>query len=106
MRRTRVRRPLPWLPLTLLLLLPAVWGCDKLPGSSGASGSTGASAAAGSAGEAERTRAMEEKAAEIERMAEEIRTMEGSEQEKIDAVNRLDEARRELERMQEDGPGQ
>ena len=45
---------------------------------------------------------MEEKAAEIERMAAEIQTMEGSDQEKIDAVNRLEQERRELERMQEE----
>lgn len=61
--------------------------------------------AAESASEADRTRRMEEKAAEIQHMEEEIRAMEGSDQDKIDAVNRLDEARRELAAMEEDGDG-
>jgi hypothetical protein len=42
---------------------------------------------------------MEEKAAEIERRAEEIRTMEGTDQEKIDAANELEKERQELNRM-------
>jgi hypothetical protein len=101
MRGNRVRRPLPWLLLALLTLLPAITlGACQMPGSSsGAAPAAGAS----SSEEAERTRAMEEKAAEIERRAEEIRNMEGTEQEKIDAVNALDEERRELQRMQEGG---
>lgn len=37
---------------------------------------------------------------QIERHAEEIRNMQGTEQEKIDAMNRLDEERRELNEMQ------
>ncbi len=101
MRGNRLRRPLslPVFALALLaLLLPLAWGCQK-PG-----GSTAAPAAGTSTSEeAERTRAMEEKAAEIERKAEEIRNMTGTEQEKIDAVNALDEERRELQRMSEGG---
>jgi len=82
----------------LALLLSLGWGCQLPEGSSKpAAGSSSATA------EAERTRKMEAKAAEIERKAEEIRNMEGSEQEKIDAVNRLDQERRELEKMQEGG---
>ena len=97
MRGNRVRRPLPWLSLCLsVLLLPALCGC-KLPGAS-----TSAPSSTSAVDEAERTRKMEAKAAEIDRKAEEIRNMEGSEQEKIDAVNRLDAERRELEKMQED----
>jgi hypothetical protein len=99
MRGTRVRRPLALAACALLaLLLPLCVGC-QLPDVSSrpAAGSSSTSA------EAERTRRMEEKAAEIERKAEEIRNMEGSDQEKIDAVNRLDQERRELERMQEEG---
>ncbi|HKV08091.1 MAG TPA: hypothetical protein VJ725_08145 [Thermoanaerobaculia bacterium] len=49
--------------------------------------------------EADRTRAMEEKAAELDRRAEEIRNMQGTEQEKIDAVNELEKERQELNRM-------
>ena len=102
MRGNRVRRPLPWSGVFLLtLLLAPAWGCQLPSGSSGA-----ASESTSSSDEAERTRRMEEKAAEIERRAEEIRTMEGSDQEKIDAVNRLEQDRRELERMQEGGADQ
>jgi hypothetical protein len=73
------------------LLLPVAWSCD-LPHSGSSSGS--------SSEQAERTRKMEEKAADIERHAEEIRNMQGSDQEKIDAMNRLEEERRELNEMQ------
>lgn len=89
---------LPLLFLCMILAL-ALWACA--PGSSKPDISS-EDEAAGEA-EAERTRKMEEKAAEIERMAEEIRTMEGSDQDKIDAVNRLEEARRELSEMEEEG---
>jgi TolA-binding protein len=90
---------LPLLLLCLLLAL-ALWACPK-PAMEKISDED----AAESAGEADRTRRMEEKAAEIQRMEEEIRTMEGSDQDKIDAVNRLDEARRELSAMEEEGDG-
>ena len=100
MRGTRVRRPLALAVCALLaLLLPLLWGCE-LPQGSSAKPAAGSSS---STAEAERTRRMEAKAAEIERKAEEIRNMEGSEQEKIDAVNRLDQERRELEQMQDSG---
>ena len=81
------------LPLLLSLLLAAFLGACNLPASGPSSSSTGDSA------EAERTRKMEEKAAEIERRAEEIRNMEGTEQEKIDALNELEKDRRELNEM-------
>ena len=103
MRRSRVRRPLPWsipLPVAVLaLLLPLSLACQAPGGSSVAVSGSDSSATS----EAERTRAMEEKAADIERRAEEIRNMEGSEQEKIDAVNRLEQERRELGEMQDGG---
>src|SRR3954447_15224945 len=70
MQGSRVRRPSPWLMLSLLaLLLPAAWGCDRPGGSSGA----GAAAPAGSSAEAEKTKKMEEKKADFERKAEEVR---------------------------------
>jgi len=94
MQERRVRWPLLLIPA---LLLPVFWGCD-LPKSGQSS-----SQAAPSSDEAERTRKMEEKAADIERHAEEIRNMQGSEQEKIDAMNRLEQERRELNEMQEQG---
>jgi hypothetical protein len=90
------RRPLSWLVLSLLaLLLPLAWGCDRI--------SSGSSAGSGSAREAEKTHDMEQKAAEIDRKAEEVRNMDGTEQEKIDAMNSLDKERQEA---QESGSGQ
>jgi hypothetical protein len=94
-------RPVRW-PLLLILglLLPVTWSCN-LPQSGPSSSQTGSST-----NEAEKTRKMEEKAAEIERHAEEIRNMQGTEQEKIDAMKRLDEERRELNEMQEQSDNQ
>jgi hypothetical protein len=46
---------------------------------------------------------MEAKAKEIDRKAEEVRNMDGTEQEKIDAMNSVDQERREA---QESGNGQ
>jgi hypothetical protein len=90
MRGSRVRR---WWPvLSLLLLLPWV-GCN-MPSSS-------PPPSTGSSEEAEKTRKMEEKSAEYQRHAEEVRNMEGTEQEKIDAMNSLDQERRELNEMSE-----
>jgi len=97
MRERRARNLKVWpLCCLLALLLPATWSC-KLP-QSRPSGSGG-----GSAAEAERTRKMEEKAAEIERHAEEIKNMQGTDQEKIDAMNKLEQERRELNEMAEEG---
>jgi TolA-binding protein len=93
MKESRVRRPLLFL---LALLFPLTWGCNLPP-----SGSTSSSSESSTSSEAERTRKMEEKAAEIERHAEEIRNMQGTDQEKIDAMNRLEQERRELNEMQE-----
>ncbi|HVR98542.1 MAG TPA: hypothetical protein VMW27_18145 [Thermoanaerobaculia bacterium] len=89
---------LPLLILCLILAL-ALWACSPKPSDSDVDDQAVSDEAVN---EAERTRKMEEKAAEIERMAEEIKTMEGSEQDKIDAVNRLEEARRELSAMEEE----
>jgi hypothetical protein len=99
MQGIRVRRPLPWLLLSLLaLLLPVSWGCNAPQSGSSTVSSTS------SASEAERTRKMEEKAAEIERKSAEIQTMQGTEQEKIDAVNALEKERQELNAMQDAKP--
>jgi hypothetical protein len=87
---SRVRRG--WPVLSLLLLLP--WAGCNMPSNSPAP-------AAGSSAEAEKTQKMEEKAAEYQRHAEEVRNMEGTEQEKIDAMNSLDQERRELNEMSE-----
>jgi hypothetical protein len=98
MQGSRVRSPLSWLVLSLLaLLLPMAWGCDRLGNSSHAG------SGAASSGEAEKTRKMEEKKAEFDRKAEAVRTMEGTEQEKIDAMTSLDQERRELTEQSESG---
>jgi hypothetical protein len=51
----------------------------------------------------DRQRALEEKKAEIDRLSEEIPNMTGSEQDKIDAVTRLDQLRREYNELAEGG---
>ena len=84
-----------WLAL-FLILVTMCWGC-QMPQSRG----TSSTKSTDSQSEAERTRKIEEKAAEIERHAQEIQNMTGTEQEKIDAVNRLEQERRELQEMQE-----
>jgi hypothetical protein len=88
---SRVRRL--WPVLSLLTLLPLGAGCN-MPSSSPPPSS-------GSSAEAEKTRKMEEKSAEYQRHAEEVRNMEGTEQEKIDAMNSLDQERREVNEMSE-----
>ncbi len=101
MKESRVRSFLSWPRLCLLgLLLPVSWACNMPQSGSSSTSSTDDSS---TSSEAELTRKMEDKAAEIERHAEEIRNMQGTEQEKIDAVNRLEEERRELNEMQEQG---
>ena len=89
MRGSRVRHLWPVLSLCLLAA-----GCN-MPSSSPSPSSAGSSA------EAEKTKQMEDKAAEYQRHAEEVRNMEGTEQEKIDAMNSLDQERRELNEMSE-----
>jgi hypothetical protein len=54
--------------------------------------------AAGAQSEAERTRQIEEKARQMNEQANDIKNMQGTEQEKIDAVNKLDQERQDLNR--------
>jgi len=91
-----------WLVLSLIVLSTAL-GC-KMPASTSSS-TTGEEGTASSSSESQsqRTRRIEEKAAEIARREEEIRNMQGSDQEKIDAMNDLERQRRELMEMQESG---
>lgn len=93
------RRTRHWSWLALFLSLTAVSSGCEMP----QSGGSAETATTSSSDEAERTRKIEEKAAEIERMAAEIQTMTGTEQEKIDAVNKLEEKRRELQELEESG---
>lgn len=103
MQGSRVRRLPSWpiLSLLLLSLLAVSSGC-KVP-SSQPSAAAGSSSSSSSESQSERTRKLKEKADEIDRKAAEIQTMQGTEQEKIDAVNALDKERRELTEMQEQG---
>jgi TolA-binding protein len=88
-----------WLVLSLIVLA----GCE-MPASTTSSGTEEeGTASSSSESESERTRRIEEKAASIARREEEIRNMQGTEQEKIDAVNELERERRELMEMQESG---
>ena len=86
-------------PALVAVLAALSAGCDQLHQSGGGTAAT--EAGASSASEAERTRKIEAKAAEIERRAAEIQNMTGTDQEKMDAVNELDKARRELQEMQD-----
>jgi len=100
-RRTRLtRRSLSWLVPGLLLLF-ALGACKVLPGSGSGSSSSSTATATPSSSESEKTRKIEEKAAEIQRHEEDLRNMTGTDQEKIDAANKIDQERRELQEMQE-----
>lgn len=89
MSRSRLRR---WSLLFLVLIVPAA--CEMPQ-----TGSISSTAAAPSESQSDLTRKIEEKAAAIERRAQEIQTMQGTDQEKIDAVTDLDRERRELQEM-------
>jgi TolA-binding protein len=89
---SRVRRPPTWRVLFLFVLALAAAAACRMPSSAPAAGS-------GTSEAAEKTKRMEEKSAEIEKHAEAVRTMEGTDQEKIDAMNSLDQERRELNDM-------
>jgi TolA-binding protein len=103
--------------LPFLALLPALAGALALPvltatlagcqrhTSAAPKAQAGDEAApeAGRQSEAERTRAMEDKARQMEQKATEIQDMQGTEQEKIDAVNKLEQERQELNKTGGDG---
>jgi hypothetical protein len=89
------------LPLLLLPFIATSTACKKhepLPAASGA--------VAPSTSEAQRTREMEDKARDLDRRTEELKTMQGTDQEKIDAANKIDQERRDLQKQSEGGSGQ
>lgn len=106
MQLTAARRPLPFISL-LVVMLPAVTalgGCRHHqaaapPAQAADDGAPGATRWS----EAERTKAMEEKARQLDQKAAEIQSMQGTEQEKIDAVNKLEQERQELNKTGGDG---
>jgi hypothetical protein len=81
--------------LSVALLLATLAGCQQHP-QDAAPAADSATSATSATSEAERTREMEKKAADIEKRTEELKTMNGTDQEKIDAANQLDKERREL----------
>ncbi|HVG07215.1 MAG TPA: hypothetical protein VNM67_05880 [Thermoanaerobaculia bacterium] len=93
-----------WQVLSLVVLSTTL-GCQMPSSTEGSATEEEGTAASSSSSEGERTRRIEEKAASIARREEEIRNMQGTEQEKIDAVNQLEQERRELMEMQESGGG-
>jgi hypothetical protein len=96
--------------LAVLAVSIALAGCARHAATSGATATDATSATAGDGSaqggsfqsEAERTKAMEEKARELDKKAAEIQNMQGTEQEKIDAVNKLEQERQELHGMSGD----
>lgn len=97
MLRNRVLGQLSWLVLSLVLLLPLACKAHGKPTGESGSGSNP------SIEEADRTRKMEEMAADIRSKEEEIRNMQGTDEEKAEAVKKLDDERRELTELQDKG---
>ncbi len=97
---SRVPRTLSWLVLSsLVVLLPLACKAHSKPAADSSSGSVSNP----SLEEADRTRKIEEKAADIRSKEEEIRNMQGTDEEKADAVKKLDAERQELIEMQDKG---
>jgi|GEM_PF-2479277 len=109
MRLRRMGRDLPAAALavaalTVLTAVLALAGCGRHPATSATTAPEDGSAQGGSyQSEAERTKAMEAKARELNQKATEIQNMQGTEQEKIDAVNKLEQERQELNKTGGDG---
>ncbi len=106
-RRAAVRElvlpPMLGLLLTTLgLLVAGPTGCQQ-HGSGGAPAQAGDGAAGATQSEAERTKEMEEKARQLSEKADEIQSSTGTEQEKIDAVNKLEQERQDLNKSGGDG---
>lgn len=90
-----------WLAVAGILPLMVLGGCNRPAGSPAPAGDAAQEQAAQS--QAERTKQIEEKARELDRRAAEIQNMQGTEQEKIDAVNKLEQERQELNKAAGDG---
>jgi hypothetical protein len=87
--------------LTLGLVVAGPTGCQRPGAGSGAP--AGDATAAGTQSEAERTKEMEEKARQMSEKASEIQSSTATEQEKIDAVNKLEQERQDLNKTGGDG---
>ena len=97
--------------LAALAAILALAGCGRHAATTGTAPADATAATPGDSSaqggsyqsEAERTKAMEEKARELDKKAAEIQNMQGTEQEKIDAVNKLEQERQELNKTGGDG---
>jgi len=98
MQLGQVARLLALVALGSMLAL-ATAGCRRHAATTTPAGDDGSAQGGATQSQAERTKAMEEKAREIDQKAAEIQTMQGTEQEKIDAVNKLEQERQELNKM-------
>jgi hypothetical protein len=100
-----LRRPLPLFMLTLLLA--GTWSCDHLSShlSKDDSSKSSSSQESGVSSEIERTRELEKKADDIDRQAEDLKTMEGSDQDKIDAYNKMQQDQQDLSATAEGSEG-
>lgn len=99
-----LRRPLPFFLLTLLLA--GSWSCDHLKSHFVKNDSRKTASPqqdSSSYSEADRTREMEQKADDINRQAEDLKNMEGSDQDKIDAYNKLQQSQQDLNAQSEGG---
>jgi TolA-binding protein len=84
-----------------LLAVLGLAGCQRQ--ASAPPPASGEAADGATQSQAERTKAMEQKARELDQKAADIQNMQGTEQEKIDAVNKLEQERQELNKQGEGG---
>ncbi len=99
-----LRRPLSLFLLALLLV--GTSACDRVTthfSKDDSSKKASSSEESSSSSEADRTSEMEDKAAEIDRQAQDLQTMEGSDQDKIDAYNKMQQDQQELSESSEGG---
>ncbi|HZF10208.1 MAG TPA: hypothetical protein VFE33_15575 [Thermoanaerobaculia bacterium] len=83
-----------------LLLFASLLACQPKQSGESAPAASSSSSSTSSTSEADRTRELEKKAADLDRRTEELKTMNGTDQEKIDAANQIDKERRELAEQQ------
>jgi hypothetical protein len=99
-----LRRPLSLFLLALLLV--GTSACDHVKthfSKDDSSKEASSSEESSSSSEADRTSEMEDKAEDIQRQAEDLKTMEGSDQDKIDAYNKMQQDQQELSESSEGG---
>jgi hypothetical protein len=104
-RFLEVTRSLPcWLAAMALLAGAALVACQQSSSQAPGGTAAGSSSASAPPSEAQRTQEMEKKAKDINQQARDIQSMQGTDQEKIDAVNKLEQQRQDLTRQSEGAP--